>query len=263
MKNYLVSVVMPVYNSSCYLHSAISSVLSQSYSNLELIVINDCSADDSLYLIKKYESRDKRIIVIENSTNRGAAFSRNLGVRKARGKFLFFLDSDDFMSPNFIESNVDFICRNNCEMVFSNYYRFSDEEGTIQLIKGPKTITYKGLLKSCVINTNTVALDLRKVKNVSFPEEYKREDYALWLDLLKNGRVAYNSHVQMSFYRIHKFQGSGKKMNMARENWKILREKEQIPYLKSIFYFFCYSFFGFTKKYFPNAYNKLISLEVL
>ncbi len=256
--NPVVSIIMPVHNTGKYLEKAVTSVLQQTYTNFELIIVDDSSTDNSISIAKSLEILDSRIILITNTLNCGPAYSRNIGMKLAKGRYIAFLDSDDLMGRSFLEFSLAFLASNNYSFVFSNYYRLSKNKFTP--VVAPRKVNYNDLLKGCVINTNTVVLDSLKFKKFRFPTTTKREDYALWLSLLKNIDYAYNCQIFQSYYRIHNHQNSRRKIKMAMENWKLYRIEERLSFGKSLYYFGHYAVLGFIKKFSPRISNFIYKL---
>ena len=128
-----ISIVIPIYNVGQYLRQCIDSVINQSYKNLEILCIDDGSVDNSRDIICEYD--DNRIIVIQNETNQGAAISRNYGIERATGKYIFFLDSDDYLMPDILEKLYLNICNTDYDFVVSSNVAFTDDLNNPELVK--------------------------------------------------------------------------------------------------------------------------------
>lgn len=185
INDVLVSVIMPCYNDEKFIRESISSVLSQTHSNLELLIVDDCSIDQSLKIINEYRKRDKRIRVFCNDLNRGAAFSRNLALRESKGEYIAFLDADDLWEKNKIELQLKFMTDNNYSFSYTNY-SVIDENGnrTSIYFTGPKIITHSKFMKMSYVGCLTVMYKKDIYPDLQIPNDiYKRNDYALWLKL--------------------------------------------------------------------------------
>ena len=123
----LISIIMPVYNAECYLNQAISSCLNQSYQNIELILIDDGSVDKSIEIINNIINKDNRVKLFFTPTNQGPATARNIGLEKAQGDYITFLDSDDFIANDKLEKQLNFMLQNNLLMTHGNYKRKQDK----------------------------------------------------------------------------------------------------------------------------------------
>lgn len=239
MKKDLISIITPVYNAAKFLDDTINSVLNQTYENFELLLINDCSTDNSVEIIKKY--KDKRIRLINNKVNSGAATSRNNGIKEAHGKYLCFLDADDLWSEYKLERQLNFIKENNCAFSFTGY-EFADETGKPngKKVHIPNTINYKQALKNTTIFTSTVMFDITKIsKELIMMPNVKSEDTATWWKILKNNYTAYGLNEILSYYRRSSGTLSSNKIEAIKRIWNLYRNVENLNIFYS-FYNFCF-----------------------
>lgn len=176
----LVSIIMPSYNTGAFIEESIQSVLNQTYSNWELIIVDDCSTDNTLEILEKID--DDRIIILKNEKNSGAAVSRNKALRKAKGQWVAFLDSDDLWYPQKLEKQLSFMKRNGYYFSYTNYEEI-DVEGNKTGVKvtGPKRITKTGMFNYCWPGCLTVMYDAEKVGLIQIADVKKNNDYAMWL----------------------------------------------------------------------------------
>ena len=236
----LVSIIVPVYNAEKFIDETINTVLHQTYNNWELILVNDCSSDNSEKLIQKY-LKDKRIKLLNNKVNSKAAISRNNGIRRAKGRFICFLDADDKWDKYKLEKQVNFMKENNCAFSFTGY-EFADKNciPNGKKVYVPATITYKQALKNTTIWTSTVMLDLEKLsKEDIFMPNVKSEDTALWWSLLKKTDYAFGLNEILSFYRRSEGTLSSDKIEAIKRIWNLYRNVENLNFFKSI-YCFCF-----------------------
>ena len=183
--NDLVSIITPSYNTSKYIGKTIESVLKQTYENWEMIIVDDCSTDDTDEVVKPYLS-DKRIKYIKNDKNSGAAISRNCALREAGGKWIAFLDSDDLWDPKKLEKQIEFMEKNNYHFSYTNYEEIN-EDGykTGVLITGPKKITRRGMYNYCWPGCLTVMYDAEKIGLIQIADIRKNNDYAMCLKICR------------------------------------------------------------------------------
>lgn len=185
MNKDLVSVICPTYNCEKFIEETIRSVLSQSYENLELIIVDDCSTDKTVETIKKV--KDPRITIIINEKNSGAAFSRNAALRCAKGIYVAFLDGDDVWLPNKLEKQLNFMIKNNYLFTYTDYELIDERSERLKIVYfGPKKVTHRKFLQIDYIGTSTVIYKREICPSLQIPSDiYKRNDDALWLTLSK------------------------------------------------------------------------------
>lgn len=181
----LVSIIMPSYNTGRFISETIESVLAQSYSNWELIIVDDCSTDNTDDVVVKYLS-DDRIRYIKNETNSGAAVSRNRALREAKGKWIAFLDSDDLWEPDKLKKQIAFMENNGYHFSYTNYIEIDEETSPNgKKVTGPKRITKHGMYNYCWMGCLTVMYDAEIVGLVQIEDIKKNNDYAMWLKVIR------------------------------------------------------------------------------
>ena len=242
MKKDLVSIIIPVYNAEKFIKETIDSVLNQTYDNFELILVNDCSTDKSAEIIKEY--KDKRVKLLNNKVNSKAAVSRNNGIKKAKGKYICFLDADDKWDKEKLEKQVKFMKEKDCAFSFTSY-EFADENcipnGKKVIV--PDTITYKEALKNTTIWTSTVMFDMTKLsKEDIYMPNVKSEDTASWWSILKKIDCAYGLKDILSFYRRSEGTLSSNKFEAIKRIWNLYRNVEHLNIFSSLYCFFFYAF---------------------
>ena len=183
--NNLVSVIMPYYNKKDYFLDSINSVLGQTYTNLEVLIIYDDSKKDDLEYIKNCIKKDSRVKIIFNEKNRGVAFSRNKAISLAQGKYIAFLDCDDCWENNKIQLQLDFMQTHGYDFSHTAYKVINDSGETLGKIKARTISEYKELLKSCDIGLSSVILKRSLLSDIKFAELKTKEDFVLWLRLAK------------------------------------------------------------------------------
>lgn len=246
----LVSIIIPVYNASRFLEETINSIQEQTYSNWEAIFIDDCSSDNSYNLIKKYQKEDKRIKLIKNKTNSGAAVSRNNGINHAEGDYLCFLDADDKWHPKKIEKQINFMQELNCEFSFTGY-QFANEKCNPngKIVSVPDKINYQQALKNTTIWTSTVMFDMGKLTkdDIYMPNIKRGQDTATWWKVLKKIEYAYGLNEVLSYYRRTNNSLSANKLTALKRTWNLYRNVEHLNILSS-FYNFCWYCFNAVRR---------------
>lgn len=237
----LVSIIVPVYNAGLYIEETIAMVQAQTYTNWELILVDDHSSDDSRDRIEKcIAGGDKRIRLIAGPANAGAARARNTGIQNARGRYIAFLDADDIWMKDKLEKELAFMKEKQAAFVFTAY-EFGDENAvrTGKVVHVPPALTYFKALSRTVIFTTTVLLDTDKTgrEMIQMPD-VKSEDTATWWKLLRNGFTAYGLDEVLAVYRRPVKSLSSNKLKAIRRIWNLYRREEKLPFLYS-----CYNLF--------------------
>ncbi len=238
----MISIITPSYNSSEFISETIESVLKQTYNNWEMIIVDDCSNDNSVEIINGFIEKEDRIKLIELDKNVGAAEARNVAIRKAKGRYIAFLDSDDLWIPEKLEKQLSFMKDNEKVFTFSSYKRITEKGEYINTIKVPSQISYKKFLRNTIIGTLTVVIDKDSVGEFKMPDIKSSQDMALWCDILKRGFNAYGIDEVLGYYRLVATSNTSKKWKAARDVWKVYRKIENLSILYSVFNFVGYVF---------------------
>ena len=184
--NGLVSIIMPSYNTAEYITDSINSVIAQTYKNWELIIVDDCSTDETDSIVSSFLS-DPRIRYYKNNKNSGAALTRNRAISLSRGEWIAFLDSDDLWLPNKLEEQLDFMVKNNYYFSYTKYKIFDEKKVNSQLvISGPKIVTRRKMFQYCWPGCLTVIYNSKIVKGLEIADIKKNNDYAMWLKVSKH-----------------------------------------------------------------------------
>ena len=245
--NNLVSIITPSYNSSRFIEECVGSVISQTYDNWELLIVDDYSIDNSLQILKKYN--DKRIQLIELDKNVGAAKARNVAIRKAKGKYIAFLDSDDLWEPQKLEKQISFMESEDIAFSFSAYQPMSDDELKLySIIHAPKIVTYSSYLKKTIIGCLTVIIDREKTGGFEMPKIRSSHDMALWLLIMRRGFDAYGLDENLARYRIVSTSNTANKWRAAKDVWMVYRQFEKLSFFYSIWCFLNYAFNAIIKR---------------
>lgn len=227
----LVSIIMPSFNSAKFIEATINSVLSQTFTNWELIVIDDLSNDNSIELVTNFSNMDKRIKLIKSNTNGGTARARNKGLKEAKGQYIVFLDSDDLWDKSFLESQASFIKENG--PIITAGYRIKSTKNIV-VFKVPKSRTYKQLLAQNTMSCLTTMYDRSIIGDVYFEEDLlKAEDFAFWLNILRKGHITKGNQEILATYIIHENSKSFNKFKLIKPMYHIYRRNQGFNFIKS------------------------------
>lgn len=248
----IVSIIIPSFNSSKFISQTLQSVLCQSFSDWEIIIVDDYSSDNSVEVIQFFVALDSRIKLIQSPENFGVASARNLAIKAAKGRYIAFLDSDDIWLPNKLEKQLAFMQTNNYPFTFTAYDKINEFGHVVARIGVPNRVSYFNLLKTCSIGCLTAMYDTEYFGKVYMTNSTKREDFATWLYLLKKLDYAYALNLNLSQYRVHSSQSSSNKIKMAVETWRLYREVEGMSLIKTGYYFSHYALSGFLRTKAPR-----------
>ena len=244
----LVSIITPAYNAAEYIAETIESVLVQTYPKWEMLIVNDCSKDNTVEIVQSYAAKDNRIKLINLKQNSGAAVARNTAIQNAKGRYIAFLDSDDLWKKEKLQKQLSFMQQNGYAFTFTAYEHFKEVKENIQnLVKVSKSLNYKQALKGNQIGCLTVMLDRMQVQNIKFSKQ-KHEDYVLWLNILKQGITVYGLNESFALYRTGNSKSiSSNKLQSAFWTWNVYRESQKLSVLKIIYYMCFYCLNGLKK----------------
>ncbi|WP_273130279.1 glycosyltransferase family 2 protein [Bacillus weihaiensis] len=229
----LVSVIMPAYNCGEYIGLTLNSVIAQTYQNWEVIVVDDCSTDNTEEIVKSYISRESRIKYFKLEKNSGAAVARNKATDYAKGKYIAFLDSDDIWFPEKLTRQIGFMKQNGYNFTCTSYTKI-DEKGNYldRTIKAHSKRNYDGVLKTCPGNS-TVIYNAESLGKFKIPNIKKRNDYVMWLQVIKREEYLYGIEEPLGSHRIRSGAISSEKSSLVRYHWKVYREIERLSIVKS------------------------------
>jgi teichuronic acid biosynthesis glycosyltransferase TuaG len=242
----LVSIITPVYNSFNTLNETVKSIISQTYQNWELFLIDDQSADRSVELCRTFAKNDERITVIELQHNKGAGAARNAGIKAAKGQYIAFLDSDDQWKPTKLETQIKFMQANQYDFTYT-YYDQIERQAIVKTIKTPDKLKYADLLRTNWIGCLTAIYDVERLGKVFMPDIRKGQDYLTWLSILKKIDYAYAIKESLSIYFKKDHSNSSNKIRALKFQWIIYRRYEKLGIISSLFYLLHYIYFGIKK----------------
>jgi teichuronic acid biosynthesis glycosyltransferase TuaG len=240
-RDRLVSIITPAYKAAGYVAHTIKSVLDQTYPHWEMIIVDDCSPDNTGEVVGQTAGGDPRIRLIRQEKNGGPAAARNTALMAAKGRWIAFLDSDDLWMPDKLQVSLDFSKKNNIGFLHTGYRRISfDGKLTGEYITPPKTLTYRSLLGNTAIATSTVMIDKDICGEIKMRKAYY-DDFVCWLEITKRGNNAYGLDLDLMRYRVVTNSVSRNKRRSAHEVWKTYREIEKLNIVNSIWYFVNYA----------------------
>lgn len=247
----MVSIIMPVCDCRALVGASIESVLGQTYADWELLAVDDYSRDDSADVVHEFSRMDARVRLLRNHGRRGAARARNFAIRSSRGRYIAFLDSDDQWLPRKLEKQVRFARRTRAPLTFTAYYKIdarSTETAASfapngRVVSAPLMLEYRHMLRQDYIGCLTAMYDAGQLGRVLMPEISRRQDYALWLEILRPGRRALGLAEPLALYRAQRPGSlSSNKLRAAGFNWQVYRDVEQLPLPRAAAAFGNYAF---------------------
>lgn len=243
----LVSIIMPTYNCERFIAPSIRSVISQTYTNWELLIVDDCSTDNTAEVVASFE--DKRIHYQRNAHNIGAALTRNEALKTAKGRYIAFLDSDDVWVPEKLEKQIAFMEQHGYAFTFADY-QIMQEDGSLtgKRLHMPRQLTYHQYLRNTAIGCLTVVIDRQQTGEFMMPNIKSSHDMALWLLIMKRGFDAYAIPECMASYRLVSTSNTAKKWKAAQDVWRVYRDIEQLSILYAAFCFCGYAVHAILKR---------------
>jgi len=240
----LVSVIMPTYNCAKFIAESIDSVLAQTLTDWELEIVDDCSTDNTYEILKPYLDKYPAIHYFRLSKNGGPAVARTEAIRRSNGKYIAFFDSDDLWHADKLEKQIAFMEKNNCDFSCTAYCQMDEDGNSLHRACFPPVKTDYGrmLRLSNPIGNTTVIYNSEKLGKYAVPPIRKRNDFALWLKILKDTRFCLGMQEVLATYRIRKNSVSSNKLSQIKYHWQLYREIEKLNVFKSAFYVFCWAF---------------------
>ncbi len=236
-----VSIIVPMYNAEKFIGKTIESVLAQTYQNWEMLIMNDVSTDNSLAIVSVYAKKDERIKIVNTEKNVGVVKGRNFLIDLASGKYIAFLDADDYWHNEKLEKQIKFMKEKNASISCTEYTRVKENEEKINDVIIKEEISYNDMLKNNYLGCLTVIYDAKKIGKRYFKELEKNEDYVLWLEIVKDVNTIYGLKENLAYYRVLDNSRSSNKVKTAKVRWEIYRKIEKLSLLKSIYYFLHYA----------------------
>lgn len=249
MINGLVSIIMPSWNTEKFIAETIQSVIDQTYTNWELIIVDDCSKDNTDEIVASF--KDKRIRYLHNEKNSGAALTRNRAMREARGEWIAFLDSDDLWVPEKLEHQINFMKENGYYLSFTEYEKIDENSKPLNIyVSGPDKVTKHKMYNYDYIGQLTMMYNAKKFGLIQIKDIKKNNDYAIRLQLYKNpGTCAYLLKENLAKYRVRKVSISHDKFRRKfKSHYDLFHMCDEKPALVAMWYACWNMFFGIMKK---------------
>ena len=235
----LVSIITPTYNCAKFIARTLDSVLAQTYKNWEMIIVDDCSQDNTKEIVEEYMKRDSRIKYHLLDVNSGAAVARNAAMEMAQGTYMAFLDSDDIWSPDKLERQITWMEHEGYAFTCTAYEQIDENDNSLnRIIKTVKKTDYNRLLLDCPVGNSTVVYNVEKMGKFKVPNIRKRNDDALWLQMLKKEKYIWGMPDVLMKYRIRQNSISSNKFKVIRYHWILYRDIEHLSVLRSLFHIF-------------------------
>ena len=234
----LVSIITPSYNSSLFLSETITSSLSQTYPNWELLITDDCSTDNSVQIIEQYAKQDSRIKLFRLEKNSGAGVCRNRSIQEAKGRFIAFCDSDDCWKPEKLERQIAFMLERDCALSYTSYLVCDEQSKVNGIVVARTRETFASMQCDDGIGCLTAIYDTQKVGKIYMPELRKRQDWGLWLKILEKCGVAYGMKEPLAIYRVRSGSISRNKLSLVKYNLNVYKKVLRFSALKSYLFFY-------------------------
>lgn len=238
MEKGLVSIITPLYNGEKYIGETIKSVMSQTYKNWEMIIVNDGSKDNSESIVMSYVQNEPRIHYVKQD-NAGSAVARNNGIRLCNGQYIALLDADDLWEPEFLSSQIRFMGAKNAQLVHCSYKRINERgEEILRPFMAKKEVSIKNMQMTNYIACLTGLYDCSTYGKIYLKEELKsiRDDYAYWLDIIKKTGKSYGNPEVLASYRVMSNSTTGKKRKLIKSQFRFYHDYQGFNIFKSALY---------------------------
>lgn len=236
----LISIITPTYNCGRFIGETIESVINQTYKNWEMIIVDDCSKDNTKDIVNKYAQNDDRIKYHLLEINSGAAIARTKAIELAKGDYMAFLDSDDLWLEDKLEKQLKFMKENNFNFVCTEYEQIDEQSNPLgKVIKVRDKANYNRVLLDCPVGNSTVMYNVKAMGKFKVPNIRKRNDDALWLQMLKKEEYIHGMKETLMKYRIRENSISSNKLDLVKYHWYLYREIENLSVIRSVFHI-CY-----------------------
>lgn len=232
----LVSIITPSFNSDKFITETIQSVQNQTHQNWEMIIVDDCSTDNTTSIIEQFVINDNRIHFLQLEKNSGAGIARDVALSKATGDYISFLDADDLWKPLKIEKQLQFLKENSIHFTFS-FYDCIDEEGNTlnKRVEAPRNLSYRQLFFCNYVGNLTGIYEVNYFGKIAISSTRKRQDWIVWLTILKKIKKAKPVPESLAFYRIRNNSLSASKVDLLKHNFAVYRTFHGFNYVASLF----------------------------
>ena len=246
-----ISVITPAYNAADFIDETIQSVINQTFTDWEMIIVDDASLDNTYAKISDWVSRDGRIKAIKLEKNSGVAAARNTALAAAKGDFIAFLDADDLWMPEKLETQYNFMRDNGYVLTYTEYKTFfGDDKDSAKLVRVPRVMTYSSIFKNTAIACLTVMVDRKTAGDFRMPQLLHTEDQCTWQMILSRGYKAYALCQPLSLYRRSEGSLTDNKLKVIKRQWYTYRNYHKLSVIKSTYYFISYAINAAIKHFF-------------
>lgn len=246
-----VSIITPSWNSEKYIEKTIESVRNQTYTNWEMLIVDDCSSDKTVEIVEEISKADPRVKILRQNTNGGAAKARNRSLREASGRYIAYLDADDIWKPTKLEKQIKFMQEYNCGFSCTSYEVIDDEGNALnKKVHMLPAVDYVGFLTNNLLQTVGIMVDTSIVdkKYLVMPDIRRRQDAATWLQVLKAGYKCYGIHEVLAEYRRTENSLSSNKVKAVKGVWSLYRNIEKLSLPFSCYCFVRYAILAVWKR---------------
>lgn len=256
----LVSIITPSFNAEKFIAQTIESVQKQTHTNWEMIIVDDCSVDNTFSIIKEIALKDKRIQYLRLEKNSGTGIARNIALSKSKGKYIAFVDSDDLWKPTKLEKQIDYLTTNQLPFTFS-FYDCIDEEGNSinKRVEAPRNLSYLQLFFCNYVGNLTGIYDVDYFGKIAISSTRKRQDWMMWLTILKKVKTAQPIPESLAYYRIRENSISASKTDLLKHNFAVYRRFHSFNLFVSLV---CLIGFLFTQLLIKPRYIKTIKPSI-
>lgn len=233
----LVSVITPTYNCAKFIAETIESVQAQTYENWEMVIVDDCSTDDTKAIVDTYMAKDSRVKYHCLEENSGAAVARTKAMELAQGEYMAFCDSDDLWMPDKLARQLAFMAETGHAFTCTAYEQMDEQSKSLdRVIKTVTKTDYNRLLLDCPVGNSTVMYNVGVMGKFQVPNIRKRNDDALWLQMLKKEKYIWGMPDVLMRYRIRSNSISSNKLKVIKYHWILYRQIEHLSVLRSAFH---------------------------
>lgn len=225
----LVSIITPTYNSADFISATIDCIIAQTYRNWELLITDDCSSDNTIDIVKQYAQKDERIKLFQLEKNSGGGVSRNNSIKQAKGRYIAFCDSDDRWTPDKLATQIAFMKEKDCAFSYGSYMLCDEQDNVIGINICLSKLSYTRILMDNFVGCLSAVYDTSKVGKVYMPTIRKRQDWGLWISVLKKCKVGYGVKKPIGYYRIRKNSVSSNKWVLIRYHAMLYQQMLYVP----------------------------------
>lgn len=236
-------------NSEAFIADTIESILAQTYGNWELLITDDCSSDRTCDIVRSYQARDRRIRLFQLAENSGAGAARNNSIEQAKGRFIAFCDSDDRWYPEKLTRQLDFMLKTGAHLSYTSYDTCDEHGNIIGYVECLKKINFPKIVRDDGIGCLTAVYDTDKTGKMFMPRMRKRQDWCLWISIIRQHGPALGLREPLSLYRVRSSSVSSNKIGLLKYNFNVYREHLGYnPVLSGAILFGCFLPYYFYKK---------------